>query len=415
MISIKGLNKTFENGTKAVQNLDLEVREGEILALLGPNGAGKTTTIRILTTLAGFDDGTVRVADFNVDVSPNEVRKVIGYVAQETAVDYFLTGRENMRLQAHLYKMKSADIDARVEELAQYFDLGDHLDELVSSYSGGMRRKLDIAMALIHQPRVLFLDEPTLGLDTKSRRNLWALIEKLNNELKLTILLTTHYLEEADALSDRVAIIDEGQIKIIDTPSTLKDNIHGDSVTLEVADEFRRDDKLESMIKESEFIQNHTWDNSKLHLYVENGAAAIPKIIEYTNAANITVLNVRYARPTLDDVFIRYTGSSMLNKKEEAVEEWWEKWAGKGGSSKWQKKWQQAEKGASDEGEQPSNESEEANWQQEASKWSPEEQRAWWDEQEKDNAAKPDDAKSDDQNKENWQQNAEQWQSKNKW
>ncbi|MDH5378792.1 MAG: ATP-binding cassette domain-containing protein, partial [Gammaproteobacteria bacterium] len=223
MISIKGLCKTFSSGTKAVDNLDLEVEKGEILGLLGPNGAGKSTTIRILTTLAGFEEGEVTVAGYNVDTDPNLVRQAIGYVAQETGVDNFLTGRENLVLQGHLYRMTKKDINNRIDELSKYFDLKGQLDDTVMGYSGGMRRKLDIATALIHRPKVLFLDEPTLGLDTQSRQSLWRYIKELNENLGLTILLTTHYLDEADKLSHRVAIINDGQIKVIDTPDALKD------------------------------------------------------------------------------------------------------------------------------------------------------------------------------------------------
>ena len=173
MISIQGLTKTYASGTQAVNKLNLEVNGGEILALLGPNGAGKSTTIKVLTTLSGFDDGKVTVAGHDVDQEPDLVRKAIGYVAQETGIDYFLTGRENLRLHGQMYRMSKRDIAARIEELAEYFELSKYLDELVSGYSGGMRRKLDIATALIHRPKVLFLDEPTLGLDTKSRQSLW--------------------------------------------------------------------------------------------------------------------------------------------------------------------------------------------------------------------------------------------------
>ena len=191
MIQVRGLTKVFPNGIKAVDDLDLTVPQGEILGLLGPNGAGKTTTIRALTTLCGFDSGKVLVAGHDVDREPEMVRLRIGVVAQNTGIDYFLTGRENLELQGHLYRMKKSEIKTRISELAQYFDLVSDLDRQVAMYSGGMRRKLDIATALIHRPTLLFLDEPTLGLDIKSRKMLWEYIQKLNQDTGLTILLPT--------------------------------------------------------------------------------------------------------------------------------------------------------------------------------------------------------------------------------
>jgi len=342
MIKISGLTKTYPSGAKAVDRLDLSVAEGEILALLGPNGAGKSTTIRVLTTLSGFDDGQVTVAGYDIDRDPDAVRRSIGYVAQETGVDYFLTGRENLVLQGRLYRMKRADIEARVSELASYFSLTEHLDQLVSSYSGGMRRKLDIATALIHRPRVLFLDEPTLGLDTQSRQSLWQYIRKLNDELRLTILLTTHYLEEADRLSHRVAIIANGQIKVIGTAESLKDAIQGDAVTVEFEHNDDKSHWLAQQLRAEDYVRDLTWENNKLHLYVTNGAAAVPRVMEKATAANVRVKNIAFARPTLDDIFIKHTGASIQGNKETTGGAWWEKWAGKGGG-KWAKQWQDSE------------------------------------------------------------------------
>ncbi len=345
MIQISGLTKRYDAHTTAVDHLDLEVESGEIFALLGPNGAGKSTTIRILTTLSGFEEGRVIVAGHDVDRDPDAVRRAIGYVAQETGVDYFLTGRENLTLQGHLYRMKTAQIKQRIEELARYFELGDSLDKTVAEYSGGMRRKLDIATALIHHPRVLFLDEPTLGLDTQSRRSLWQYIRKINDELGLTILLTTHYLEEADKLADRVGIINQGQIKVVDTPDALKKSLGGDVVSLEFEYEATENETLSWKLGNSDFIKDTTWEGNKLHLYVTNGAQAIPKIMQMATQEGARIANISFSRPTLDDVFIKYTGSSLSGDNEEGGEQWWEKWAGKGGSnSKWAKKWQQAQK-----------------------------------------------------------------------
>ncbi len=347
MLEVTGLTKIFPSGTKAVNDLNLSVNSGEILGLLGPNGAGKSTTIRICTTLSGFDDGKVSVAGYDVDEAPEKVRQSIGYVAQDTGVDYFLTGRENLVLQGHLYRMSKKDIQARVDELGTYFGLLDSLDNLVSSYSGGMRRKLDIATALIHRPKVLFLDEPTLGLDTQSRQSLWQYITRLNQELGLTILLTTHYLEEADKLSDRVAIIDAGRIQAIGTPEELKNAISGDALTLEFNEVTPQVGNFANQLKQQNYAKDYSWDGNNLHLYVTNGAGAIPKIMAIAGEQNITVKTLSLSRPTLDDVFIKHTGSSMLSAKEETENPWWEKWAGKGGG-KWQKQWQSQQEQAAD-------------------------------------------------------------------
>ncbi|MEK6750093.1 MAG: ATP-binding cassette domain-containing protein [Pseudomonadota bacterium] len=340
MIKIAGLTKTFPSGARALAGVDLEVKPGEILALLGPNGAGKTTAVRVLTTLCGFDSGHVAVAGHDIDVEPEKVRQAIGYVAQETGVDYFLTGRENLTLQGQLYRMTKADILARSAELGEYFDLTTQLDQLVSTYSGGMRRKLDIATALIHRPKVLFLDEPTLGLDAPSRQSLWQYVRRLNTDLGLTILLTTHYLDEADKLAHRVAIIDNGKIQVIDTPDALKDTIKGDAIILEVADT-QTIPKLQYVLANMADVQDIRIDGPHVHVYVAQGATMIPRLVDATRASGAEIKYLTFARPTLDDVFLRYTGSSMTRKKDGSEPNaWWKQWAGKGGG-KWQKQWQQ--------------------------------------------------------------------------
>ncbi len=346
-IEIKKLTKIYPPKLKAVDELSLTVNEGEIMALLGPNGAGKSTTIRILSTLCGFDAGKAVIAGIDVDHDPVKVRQTIGVVAQQTGVDYFLTGRENMMLQGHLYRMKKADIVARIDELAEHFDLTASLDKLVSAYSGGMTRKLDIATALIHRPRILYLDEPTLGLDIRSRKMLWTLIEDLNKKHGLTILLTTHYLEEADKLSDRVAIINAGKIQIVGTPEELKNGIHGDSVVINFENVGQAEQSFAAVLKEKQIAKETVFDGNNLHLYVENGAASIPVIMEEAASQKIQVQTLSLARPTLDDVFLKYTGSSMLDSGEEEVEEWWHKWAGKGGGN-WKKWAGDAEEGGDD-------------------------------------------------------------------
>lgn len=341
MIQVRGLTKVFPTGTKAVDGLDLNVAAGEILGLLGPNGAGKSTTLRVLSTLSGFDEGHVMVAGLNVDTDPAKVRQSIGVVAQNTGIDFFLTGRENLELQGQLYRMKKADITARIDELANYFELSDVLDRTVATYSGGMRRKLDIATALIHRPKLVFLDEPTLGLDIKSRKILWTYIEKLNKELGITILLTTHYLEEADKLAHRVAIINAGKIRAIGTPDELKRSIAGDAITLSFEQQNWSTQQFAQAVKQSGYIKDLVWQGNKLHLYVEKGADSVPRITALASSMNVPILTLSLSRPTLDDVFLKYTGASMEGTAEESGDEWWKQWAGKGGGGKWQKQWSQ--------------------------------------------------------------------------
>jgi ABC-2 type transport system ATP-binding protein len=340
-ILVKQLTKIYPPNLRAVNGLDLSVKEGEIMALLGPNGAGKSTAIRVLSTLSGFDSGQALVGGIDVDINPEKVRQTIGVVAQKTGVDYFLTGRENMNLQGQLYRMKKADIKARIEELAEYFELKDSLDKPVTAYSGGMTRKLDIATALIHRPRILYLDEPTLGLDIRSRKILWKHIEELNQKFGLTILLTTHYLEEADKLAHRVSIINAGKIRIVGTPEELKTGIHGDSVVIsfETAGESERG--FAAALKEIRLAREAVWDGNNLHLYVEDGAGSVPQIMEQAAQRDIHVKTLSLARPTLDDVFLKYTGTSMVDTGEAEPEQWWTQWAGKGGGDwkKMAKKW----------------------------------------------------------------------------
>jgi ABC-2 type transport system ATP-binding protein len=356
-IQVSQLTKIYPPDMRAVDALDLTVNEGEIMALLGPNGAGKSTTIRVLSTLSGFDSGKAFVGGIDVDEAPEQVRRTIGVVAQKTGVDYFLTGRENMTLQGHMYRMKKADIRSRIDELAEYFELKDSIDKPVMAYSGGMTRKLDIATALIHRPKILFLDEPTLGLDIRSRKILWRHIEELNRKFGLTILLTTHYLEEADKLAHRVAIINAGRIRIIGTPEELKNGIHGDSIVVSFENVGAREKTYAAKLKDSGIARETVFEGNNLHLYVDDGASSIPLIMEQAAPHDVHVKTLSLARPTLDDVFLKYTGASMAETAEEEPEQWWHQWAGKGGGGgDWKK---QAAKWGYVEGEG----GEDAEWQ----------------------------------------------------
>ena len=231
IIEAKGLTRRFD-GLVAVDHIDLDVEEGEIFGFLGPNGAGKTTTIKMLTTLLKPSEGEAKVCGYDVVKQPDLVRRSIGVVFQEPALDDQLTGRENLDFHARLYGLNKREREERIEEVLKLVGLADRADELVKNYSGGMRRRLEIARGFIHHPRILFLDEPTLGLDVQTRRAIWNYIMKLNKKEGITIFLTTHYLEEADRLSDRVAIIDNGKILAVDSPRKLKDMIGSDVITL---------------------------------------------------------------------------------------------------------------------------------------------------------------------------------------
>lgn len=392
MIQVRGLTKVFPSGTKAVDGLDLSVPQGKIFGLLGPNGAGKTTTIRALSTLCGFDSGEVIVAGHDVDKEPEKVRRAIGVVAQNTGIDYFLTGRENLELQGHLYRMKRPDIRARVAELAKYFELEESLDRQVATYSGGMRRRLDIATALIHHPELVFLDEPTLGLDIKSRKILWNYIEKLNREMGITILLTTHYLEEADKLAHCVAIISGGKIRAVGTPDELKSRIAGDALTLHLEHQDWAAKQFVHALMQTDYVRDSLWEGNKLHLYVTNGAESVPKITELAGKYSVHILTLSLSHPNLDDVYLKYTGTSMEDSGEENGDEWWKQWAGKGGG-KWQAQWETAQEGNKDAGDRdsvvqgdqdwpsghqasPPAEQSSAGWPQQ--KWTQEEMEQWY-------------------------------------
>ena len=389
MIKTENLTKTFSSGTKAVDNLSINVEDGEIFGFLGPNGAGKSTTIKILTTLSRPTSGQAWVGGFNVQTEPVKVRGAIGYVAQETGVDYFLTGRENLVLQGRMYRMDGKTINRRVDELLELFSIKDCADQLVSTYSGGMRRKLDIATALIHNPRLLFLDEPTLGLDPHSRSQLWNYIRMLNRDLKVTIFLTTHYLDEADKLSNRIGILHKGSIKIIDTPDKLKDSIRGDSVNLELKGSAK--DKAISILKGDSKVKEILLENEHVRVYVNNGSEAIQWIMKLLNQNGIDVSSLSISRPSLDDVYLKYSGASFKEgDSAEGGEPWWAKWQ-KGG---WGKNWKGSEDSSQDSQEGGQQEWGNGNKEWEGSevngdkapengdkgweKWSPEEMTAWW-------------------------------------
>jgi ABC-2 type transport system ATP-binding protein len=312
-IVAEGLRKRY----KAVQALDgvtFAVQEGEVFALLGPNGAGKSTTVRVLTTLTSPDEGKASVAGEDVLRHPNRARRAFGYVAQESGVDRDGTGRENLLLQGRIHGMSGGTLRARVDELLELVGIADAAERVVRGYSGGMKRRLDIALGLVHRPSVLFLDEPTTGLDPEARAAMWVEVERLAAQESLTILLTTHYLEEADQLADRLAIVSRGQIVVEGTPAELKRGLHGESVTVEVRN--GRVDDARSIVAGYDGAGETVVDGRHVHTRVPDGAQAIPGILAALESASIPVASVTTARPSLDDVYLHYTGREFAAEDE---------------------------------------------------------------------------------------------------
>jgi len=305
------LTKKF-NSLAAVDHVSFSVKEGEIFGFLGPNGAGKTTTIKMLTTLLNPTEGTAKVCGFDIIKNRNEVRQSIGVVFQEPALDTELTGKENLDFHARMYGLDRERRVSRIEEVLRIVDLQDKKDVLVKYYSGGMKRRLEIARGLMHFPRVLFLDEPTLGLDAQTRRAIWEYIKKMNKEEKTTIFLTTHYMDEADFLCDRVAIIDHGRIIILDTIPKLKNAIGNDVITLSCS----QLTKLKKRLEEEDWIKNIKQHDSFLTLGVERGEEKIPLIVEMAQKLDIRIKSISVRKPTLDDVFLHFTGRRMRDNED---------------------------------------------------------------------------------------------------
>lgn len=323
LIEVVGLVQVYPDGTRAVDGVNFEVQEGTIFGLLGPNGAGKTTTLNILTTLRRKTSGAVWVAGYDLDEKPEAIRRCIGYALQPTpgviTLDVGFTVRENLKLQAELQKVSATEIRRRVEEVAEALGLVEIIDNKVRSLSGGLARRVEIARALVHQPSIIFLDEPTTGLDPQSRRALWDLLEQARQS-GTTILLTTHYMEEADALADQVAIIHEGRIVADDTPAALKSRIRGDTVTVTLP-EVALDDTLTKAVDVLRaFSENPSVVGRDIILTVSNAAEILSTIALRLNGVGIEVAQLTSSRPTLEDVFLQYTGTRLrVDQSEEGV------------------------------------------------------------------------------------------------
>jgi ABC-2 type transport system ATP-binding protein len=314
VIRVVSLRRSYGE-IEAVKGVSFAVDGGEIFGFLGPNGAGKTTTIHMLCTLLRPDSGTAEVAGFDIRSNPNDVRRSIGMVFQESSLDEQLTGRENMRFHAMLYNMERDRFNQRAGRLLELVELDDRADEQVRTYSGGMKRRLELARGLLHEPRVLFLDEPTLGLDPQTRRHIWDYLRELRDRERVTIFMTTHYMDEAEGC-DRVAIMDHGRIIALDTPEQLKGTVGGDVVSASTED---NQAALERLSGDS-VLDSRVGPDGAVVIEVDRGDAFIPKMMRRLTeeSPSIAVNSVNLRRPTLEDVFIKLTGRAI---REEAADE----------------------------------------------------------------------------------------------
>lgn len=315
IVEIKNLTKKFGDFT-AVDSISFSIEEGEIFGFLGPNGAGKSTTLSMLATLLTPTSGKARVNGYDIVEQRDEVRDSIGMVFQDSSLDEELTAYENMDFHGRLYRVPSETREEKIMELLKLVELDDRRDSLVKTFSGGMRRRLEIARGLLHEPKVLFLDEPTLGLDPQTRNKLWDYIKNMNKEKGLTIILTTHYMDEADRLCDRIAIIDHGKIIVTGTSSKLKDAIGGDVVTIETQDK----EKIEPLLKGCRWCKETKVHDGQITIHVKDAGKHVPEILNlaYKNKIKIDFLTIN--KPTLEDVFLHYTGKTIREQEASSVD-----------------------------------------------------------------------------------------------
>ena len=300
------LTKTF-NGLTAVDQLDINVESGEIFALLGPNGAGKTTTISMLCTILKPTSGTAKVNGFDIVKESMQVRKSIGIVFQDPSIDDRLAGRENLFMHANLYGVPAGEQKNRIDRVLKLVELEDRADDLMRTYSGGMRRRLELARGLIHYPKVLFLDEPTLGLDPQTRDHVWKYIRELKETHEITVVLTTHYMDEADRLSDRIAIMDYGKIIALDTPAKLKETLEGDVVIIKASNP----DDIASLVTQKMGLTHTHVANGSVEVTVKNGKSMLPRIVDTATQDKIFIESISLREPNLEDVFLHYTGRTI--------------------------------------------------------------------------------------------------------
>jgi ABC-2 type transport system ATP-binding protein len=313
------LRKTYPKGVRALNGLSLTVETGTIFALAGPNGAGKSTTVKILTTLSRPDSGDAEVAGVDVLRHPDRVRGRIGVVSQKTAATPEATGRENLTMQGEIYGLTGRALRQRIEELLERFRLRDAADRSTKTYSGGMRRRLDVAIGLVNRPQVLFLDEPTTGLDPEARAQLWLEIERLAGDEEMTILLTTHYLDEADRLANQLAIVDQGRIVVQGAPDELKSELRGDAIQIELA-AAGGEGRVHQALRALPGLSEIGLDGSIVRARAEHGASAIPSVLNALEREGLAVSSVTLARPSLDDVYLRHAGHAYHDEPESGEE-----------------------------------------------------------------------------------------------
>ncbi len=309
-IEARELVKTYRGDVRALDGVSLVVDPGTVFGLLGPNGAGKSTTVKILTTLSLPDSGEARVAGYDVVREPVKVRLAIGCVAQKSGLDPAATGRENLILQGRVYGMRGAKLKDRAAELLDRFGLAEAADRTTRTYSGGMQRKLDVAVGLMHRPRVLFLDEPTTGLDPEARVDMWHEIARLAGDEGLTILLTTHYLEEADSLARRLAIVDQGRIVAEGSPDELKGELQGDAIVVELQEQ-PHDGEVLRALDGLHDLRDIAVDARTLRARADSGSRMVPVVLAALEAGGVAVASVTVARPSLDDVYLRHAGRAF--------------------------------------------------------------------------------------------------------
>ena len=314
-IEVNSLTKKFGD-FKAIDNISVQVEEGEIFGFLGPNGAGKSTTMMILTTLLKPTSGNVLVGGYDVMLNAKKVREKIGYVQQEISVDEFLTGRENLYLHARINQIPSNLIKSRIDDVLELVELGEKKDQAALTYSGGMRKRLDIANGLLSRPSVLFLDEPTVGLDIQTRRKIWGYIKKIRKDFGMTIFISTHYMEEADKLCDRIGIIDHGKIQIVDTPKSMKSAIGNEIISFNLVDGKANQDALIERINKIEFVKEVKIKQDLITVFSTKSNEVIPKIFQESINLEMKIRSLTLKQPTLDDVFISYTGHDLRDENE---------------------------------------------------------------------------------------------------